>query len=87
MSVGDVNELNGKDYIFLDYTDEELIGSDNRGEYQMYLQITVATRDFDSRKALVEYVKNLLNVTITYEKDFDFEYYIARCTCGVLMNG
>ena len=39
VSVGDVEDLNGKDYIFLDYTSDNLISSDNRGVYQTYLQI------------------------------------------------
>lgn len=87
VSVGDVEELNGKDYIFLDYTDEQLVSYDDKGAYQTYLQITVATRDFENRKTLVEYVKKYLNVVVAYEKAIDFEYFLARCTCGVLMNG
>lgn len=85
VSVGDVENLNGGDYIFLDFTNDDLMGSDNRGTYQSYIQITVATRDFRNRKTLVEFIKNYLNVTVTYEKAIDFEYFIARCTCGVLM--
>lgn len=87
VAVGSVDELNGADYIFLDFTDEELISSDNGGEYRTSIQITVATRDFENRKTLVNYIKNYLNVSIDYEKAIDFEYYVARCTCGVLMNG
>lgn len=87
VAVGDVEDLNGRDYIFLDYTGEQLIGSDNRGCYKTSIQVTVATRDFENRKILVDYVKQLTNFSITYEKDIDFEYYVARCTCEVLMNG
>lgn len=83
--VGDVEDLNGKDYIFLDYLNDELISSDDKGVYQSYIQITIATRDFSNRKSLVEYVKDYFNVSITYEKSFEFEYYVARCNCGVLM--
>ena len=85
VSIGDVENLNGKDYIFLDYTNETLISSDNDAVYQTYLQITVATRNFVNRKTLVEYVKQYLNVLVDYDKSFEFEYYVARCTCGVLM--
>lgn len=85
VSVGDVENLNGGDYIFLDFTNDDLMGSDNRGTYQSYIQITVATRDFRNRKTLVEFIKNYLNVSVTYEKAIDFEYFIARCECGVLM--
>lgn len=85
VSVGDVEDLNGKDYIFLDFQYDELIGSDNRGVYRTSVQITVATKDFDDRKVLADYVKNLFNVEVTYEKAFDFEYFLARCRSGVLM--
>lgn len=86
VSVGDVKNLNGGDYIFLDYTNDELIGYDDRGTYQSYIQVTVATRDFEDRKTLVKYIKNYLNVSVMYEKAIDFEYFVARCTCGVLMH-
>lgn len=85
VAVGDVDDLNGRDYLFLSFTNENLIGYDNGGTYQTYLQITVATRDFEDRKTLVKYIKNYLNVTVTYEKATDFEYFVARCVCGVLM--
>lgn len=85
VSVGDVENLNGGDYIFLDFTNDNLMGSDNRGTYQSYIQITIATRDFRNRKTLVEFVKRYLNVSVTYEKAIDFEYFVARCECGVLM--
>lgn len=85
VSVGDVKNLNGGDYIFFDVTNDNIIGYDDNGCYQTYLQITIATRDFENRKTLVKYVKQLLNVTVSYEKAIDFEYFIARCECGVLM--
>lgn len=84
--IGDVGALNGRDYIFLDYTSENAIPSDNKGDYQTYLQITVATHNFDDRRTLTEYVKQYLPVSITFEKSLEFEYFVARCTCGVLMH-
>lgn len=84
--VGDVGNLNGDNYIFLDYTNDDLIGYDNRGTYQHYIQITVATRNFEDRKTLVKYITDKFNVSISYEKAIDFEYFLARCTCGVLMH-
>lgn len=86
VNVGDIDDMNGKDYIFFDYVSDSLLGSDNRGVYQTYVQITIATRDFEKRKILVDYVKRLFNVEVTYEKAVDFEYYIARMNCGILMN-
>ena len=85
VSVGDVENLNGGDYIFLSFTNEDLISYDDRGTYQTYIQITVATRDYENRKTLVEYIKQYLNVLVTYEKAIDFEYWLARCECGILM--
>lgn len=85
--VGEIEDTNGKDYIFLDYIDDVLIGSDDRGCYQTHIQITIATRDFENRKTLVSYVKEKFNVSVAYEKSDEFEYYIARCECGVIMNG
>lgn len=87
VSVGDVEDLNGKDYLFLDYTDDQLISYDDKGAYQTHIQITVATRDFENRKTLVDYIKSYLNVSVTYEKAIDFEYFLARCVCGVLIDG
>lgn len=87
VSVGDVSDLNGSDYIFLDYINEVIIGSDNDGAYQTYIQITVATRDFENRNTLVNYIKNYFKVmSIDYEKSFEFEYYLARMSKGILMS-
>lgn len=84
--VGDVDNLNSADYIFLDYTNENIIGYDNEGAYQTFIQVTVATRDFDSRKVLVDYVKQYFKVmSIEYEKSFEFEYYLARMTKGIFL--
>lgn len=85
VKVGDVSSLNGEDYLFLSYTNDELISYDNEATYQTYIQITVATRDFENRKKLVNYIKDYLTVTVSYEKAIDFEYWVARCVCGVLM--
>jgi len=83
--VGDAENLNGGDYIFFDITNEDMIHYDNRGAYQTYIQITIATKNYDNRNLLVNYVKKFLNVTVNYEKAIDFEYFIARCECGILM--
>jgi len=83
--VGDTENLNGGDYIFFDITNESLINYDDKGAYQTYIQITIATKNYDSRNMLVNYVKNYLNVSVNYEKAIDFEYFIARCECGILM--
>lgn len=85
--IGDLEDMNGKDYIFLDYLNDELIGSDDKGCYRTDLQITTATRDFENRKILVNYIKDYFNVSVSYEKSEEFDYYLARCRTGILING
>jgi hypothetical protein len=86
VEIGDVGNLNSADYIFLDYTSDEIIGSDNDGTYQTFIQVTVATRDFDDRTTLVKYVKDYFKVmSIDYEKSFEFEYYMARMNKAILL--
>lgn len=83
--VGDAENLNGGDYIFFDVTNENLIHYDDKGTYQAHIQITTATRNYDDRTILVNYVKDYLNVSVNYEKAIDFEYFIGRCECGLLL--
>ena len=85
VNIGDISDKNGQDYIFLDYVSDEILASDNRGDYRRNIQITIACKNFENRKTLVRYVKQLLNVTVQYDKAFDFEYFMARCECGILM--
>lgn len=85
VKIGDAELVNGRDYIFLSYTNESLINSDDKPLYQTHLQITIATKDFDNRKILTNYVKDYLNVSVSYDVSNGFEYYISRLTCGVLM--
>ena len=85
--VGSLEDLNGEDWIFLDFLTEDLIGSDDKGCYRTSLQITIATKDFENRKSLVRYVQGFLNVSVTYETSREFQYYLARCQSGVILNG
>lgn len=83
--VGDLEDMQGKDYIFLDYFSENSIGSDNGGIYQTIFQISIATKDFEKRKQLVKYVKQFFFASPTYTKSDDSEYYIAQFTIGVFL--
>lgn len=83
--VGDVDNLNGKDYLFYNILYDTLIGSDNRGVYKTRINITVATRDFANRKTLTDYLKEFLNLSVTYGVSEGFEYYTAVCECDVLL--
>lgn len=83
--VGELDDMNGKDYIFVDILSDELIGYDNAGTYKTSLQITVATKDFDDRYTLTKYVQKLLNVRTDYAKSYDYEYWVSRSKCEVVL--
>lgn len=86
VEVGSKEDLNGNDYIFLNFLTDELIGSDDRGIYKTSVQITVATRDFENRSLLVDFIKQKFNVYVTYQISDEFEYYLADCTFEVILN-
>lgn len=83
--IGDLEDMNGNDYIFLDYLTDRIIGWDDRGAYKTELQITVATKDFDNRKILTDYVRKYINVSTMFDKSLEFEYYISRNNALVVM--
>ena len=83
--IGDLEDLNGKDYIFLNYTDQELIGSDNKGVYQTHYEIVIATKDFDDRLTLTNYIQQFLNVSVDFSKSDEFEYYLATLEGGLFL--
>lgn len=83
--IGDLEDMNGKDYIFLDYENEDLIPSDDHGVYRTSIQVTVASRNFDRLKITTNYLKSIYNFSVDYEKSSDFEYYLARCTTTILI--
>lgn len=85
--IGDLDDMNGEDYIFFDRSTESLIPSDNHGVYRTYVQFTVASRDYDKCRITTNYIKSIYNVSVNYEKSSEFEYYLARCNCTLLING
>lgn len=85
--IGDLEDMNGQDYIFFDMSSESLIKSDDRGTYRTFVQFTVAARDFDRMKITTNYIKSIYNVSVNYEKSSEFEYYLARCNCTLLIRG
>lgn len=76
--IGDLEDLNGKDYIFLNYLNEKIIGSDNKGDYLSFIHMTVCCKDFDNTRLLVRYIKDKFNCAIDYERT-NYGYYLARC--------
>lgn len=78
--IGDLYNMNGEDYIFLDYINETIIPSDNAGCYKTSIQIDVYTKDFVKRKQLVDYIKGLSQFSITYMPSNEGNYFLARMT-------
>lgn len=85
--IGDLEDMQGQDWIFFDYLNDVLIPSDDEGCYRADVQFTIATKDFDNRKVLVDYLKQNFNLSISYERSDEFNYYLARCECGILVYG
>ena len=76
--VGDLDNMNGRDYIFLDYLNEQIIPFDNSGCYKAELQISVYTKSFINRKILVDYIKGLSQFDIQFEGSEEGNYFVAN---------
>lgn len=83
--IGDLDDMNGKDYIFLDYVEETPILRDNDAYYQSILQISILTKSMQSRRTLVKYIKQMFLSAPTYSKYDEFEYYQAQFNIGVFL--
>lgn len=84
--IGDLEDMQGNDYIFLDYLNDLAILSDDRADYQTIIQISVLTKDFEDRKTLVNYIKKqFLSATPTYSRSDEYEYYQAQFTTGIFL--
>ncbi len=84
--IGDLEDMQGQDYIFLDYLNDIAILSDDKADYQTVIQISVLTKDFEDRKTLVKYIKKqFLSQTPTYTRSDEYEYYQAQFTTGIFL--
>lgn len=83
--IGDLEDMNGKDYIFLDYLNDINILRDDDAYYQTLIQIQIYTRDFEDRKTLVNYIKQKFLSAPTYSKSDEFEYFVATFTTGLFI--
>ena len=83
--IGDLEDMNGDDYIFLDVLNDIAIKQDDSAHYQTIIQISVLTKDYEDRKTLVKYIKNEFLVACTYSKSAESEYYMAQFTTGVFL--
>lgn len=83
--IGDLEDMNGKDYIFLDFLNDVAMLRDNNADYQTMIQISVTTKDFEKRKTLVQYIKNEFLSAPSFSKSQESEYYVAQFTIGVIL--
>ena len=84
--IGDLEDMQGNDYIFLDYLNEEPILRDNTACYQCIIQISVLTKDFEKRKTLVKYIQQKFLSAPTYSRYDESQYYQAQFTFGVIVS-
>ena len=82
---GDLEDMDGQDYIFVDYYNDVPMLRDNEADYQSVIQISVLTKDYEDRKTLVKYIKDKFLISPTYSKSDEFEYYQAQFTTGLFI--
>lgn len=85
--IGSLEDLNGQDYIFLDFLNDVAMLRDNNADYQTLIQVSCLTKDFEDRKTLSNYIKDEFLSAPVYSKSDEFEYYQAQFTIGLLMHG
>ena len=83
--IGDLEDMDGQDYIFLDFLNDVAMTRDNNADYQTMIQISVTTKDFEKRKTLTKYIKDEFLSAPVYSHSLEGEYYIAQFTIGVIM--
>lgn len=85
--IGSLEDLNGQDYIILDFLNDVAMLRDNNADYQTLIQVSCLTKDFEDRKTLSNYIKDEFLSAPVYSKSDEFEYYQAQFTIGLLMHG
>lgn len=83
--IGDLEDMNGGDYIFLDYLNEIAMTRDDDADYQTVVQISVCTRDFEKRKTLAKYIQDKFLTAASYSRSEESEYYVAQFNVGVFI--
>lgn len=84
--IGDLEDMEGNDYIFLDILNDIAILSDDNACYQTVIQISVLTKQYADRRALVKYIKQEFLSAPTYLFSDEHEYYQAQFTTGVFLS-
>lgn len=87
VKTGNLDNLNNKDYIFFDYLYDNIKGADNNAIYSTTIQFSVLTKDFESRKTICQYIKNMFVVKFIFGKADESEYYQATGQTEIFING
>lgn len=82
---GDLDDLNNQDYIFFDYLNERLIPADNNAEYITFIQISIASKDYDTIRKVVRYVKKMFVMEFSYSNAEEHEYFLAQGRTGLFI--
>lgn len=82
---GNLEDMDGKDYIFVDYYNDVPMLRDNDADYQSVLQISVLTKDYENRKTLTDYIKDKFLISPNYSFSDEHEYYMAQFTTGLFI--
>lgn len=84
--VGDLEDMNNQDYIFFDYLTDNPISADNGYTDSLTeVQFSVVVKDFETRKKLVKYIKEMFVCTISFDHSEEHEYYIAYMNTRILL--
>ena len=77
--------MNNNDYIFFDRLNDIGLYANNKGMYQSRIQFTIATKDYDDRDTLVDYLHTKLNIDFDYYTTDGREYFVAQGTSALFM--
>ena len=84
--IGDLEDMNNQDYIFFDYlTDNPINADDGYTDSLIGVQFSVVTKGFDSRRELVDYIKQQFVCNISFDHDSEHEYYVAYMRTTILL--
>lgn len=82
---GTLEDMQGSDYIIVDYLNDVAMLRDNTADYQNRMVINCITKSYEDRKSLVEYIQAKFLTAPTYSKSAETEYYVAQCEIGVFV--
>lgn len=85
--IGNLEDMNNEDYIFFDRFADNGIYADDGACYVTTFQFTIATKGYDDRDTLVDYLHSGLNINFSYSTTDEREYYVAQGQSALLISG